>query len=497
MTRTAQADPGLDPGHDSTVDRTPLSECSPLASLAEYPAHGPGKSAGAPWLAPDQDPMKSTSQSRRDVSPAPESVLTLKGLGKSYPSAGWVVRDINLDAAPGELLTVLGPSGCGKTTLLRLIAGFDIPSEGEIHHRGHLISNSGWALAPERRRIGMVFQEHSLFPHLTVRENVQFGLHAPHMGRARRWLRQGLGHWRRGGGKHRHGGREASPEGGSMAPANGGNGDVLENGERHQQPHSSARSFTEPPRRSHPLPGGEGNSEMHLQKRGLVELMEMCGLGEMTERYPHELSGGQQQRVALARALAVRPRLVLLDEPFSNLDSSLRARLRDEVRSILKSLGATAILVTHDQEEAFNMGDRLAVMSRGRLEQVGVPEEVLHQPVNRFVAGFVGLHHFLPGTVADGSIRTELGEFPLPPEGARATEVDVLLRPHQIVPAQGGEGVTVEVVSVKYSHGAPLYTLALPSGRRVEAFLPGSALKIGDRPAIRFEPSSLVFFPAE
>lgn len=437
----------------------PLSECSPLASLAEYPARGAGKPAGAVWVEPAQDSMKSTSHPRPDASPVSEPVLTLKGLGKSYSSAGWVVRDFNLDTAPGELLTVLGPSGCGKTTLLRLIAGFDVPGEGEIHHQGRLISNPGWALAPEQRRIGMVFQEQSLFPHLTVRENVQFGLHAPTLARVRAWLRQGLGLGRK-------------PENGGAAGAGlvSDNRDAIESGERQKQ------------------------------KRGLVELMEMCGLGEMTERYPHELSGGQQQRVALARALAVRPRLVLLDEPFSNLDSSLRARLRDEVRAILKNLGATAILVTHDQEEAFNMGDRMAVMSRGRLEQVGIPVEVLHQPVNRFVAGFVGLHHFLPGTVADGRIHTELGDFPLPPEGSRAKEVDVLLRPNQVAPAEGGKGgkgVNVEVISVKYPHGVPLHTLALPSGRRLEAFLPGLALRIGDRPAIRFEPSPLVFFPAE
>ncbi len=475
MTRTGQVQDAREAARDPQAAPAPLSEGSPLASLAEYPARGAGKPAGAVWVEPAQDYMKSTSHPRHDASPASEPVLILKGLGKSYPSAGWVVRDINLDAAPGELLTVLGPSGCGKTTLLRLIAGFDVPGEGEIHHQGRLISNPGWALPPELRRIGMVFQEQSLFPHLTVRENVQFGLHAPALARASGWLRQGLGLGRKPG----NGGADGeSSDGGISDGANPvpENGDAIEN-----------RDFIR-------------NRERQQQKRGLVELMEMCGLGEMTERYPHELSGGQQQRVALARALAVRPRLVLLDEPFSNLDSSLRVRLRDEVRAILKSLGATAVLVTHDQEEAFSMGDRMAVMSRGRLEQVGIPEEVLHQPVNRFVAGFVGLHHFLPGTVADGRIHTELGDFSLPPEGSRATEVDVLLRPNQVVQAEGkkaGEGVTVEVISVKYPHGVPLHTLALPSGRRVEAFLPGPALPIGSRPAIRFEPSPLVFFPAE
>jgi ABC-type Fe3+/spermidine/putrescine transport system ATPase subunit len=294
--------------------------------------------------------------------------------------------------------------------------------------------------------MGMVFQENTLFPHLTVRENVLFGLQPSLAERLRGWLH--------------------------------------------------------PVRPGRPAPGGEAprpeRSERRTLKRGLVRLMEVCGLAELAERYPHELSGGQQQRVALARALATEPELLLLDEPFSSLDSSLRQRLREDVQRILRAAGITSVLVTHDQEEAINLGDRLAVMCHGRLEQVGLPEDVLRQPANRFVATFIGLNRFLPGRVEDGRVVTELGAFPLPPPGAPAARVDVLLRPTQLHLCGGGGGVPGEVRRVQYLSGQPLCTLVLSSGLEVQALLPESTrLRPGDRPGLRFEPEPLVLFPAE
>lgn len=370
--------------------------------------------------------------------PSSSIELTLAGLYKRFPGVDWVVRGVELGVREGEILSVLGPSGCGKTTLLRLIAGFETPDRGEIRRNGEIISRTGWTLPPEQRHIGMVFQEYTLFPHLTVRENVQFGLVPPLGDRLRGLISREL--------------PASTPE------------------------HRNRLS----------------------RKEGLVRLMDLCGLAEMSERYPHELSGGQQQRVALARALATGPGLLLLDEPFSNLDSSLRQRLREEVRSILKKAGTTSILVTHDQEEAVNMGDRMAVMNQGRLEQVGTPLEVMQNPQNRFVASFIGLNRFLPGAVEGERIISELGEFPLPGHGVRGGRVDILLRPNQVLPCHNGTGVGCQVIQVQYLSGQPLFTLALPSGREIQALLPGSEnLQPGDHTQVRFEPSPLVVFPAE
>ena len=393
---------------------------------------------------------------------APAPILSVSGLWKRFSGVDWVVRDFELSVGEGEILSILGPSGCGKTTLLRLIAGFETPERGEIHNDGKLISRPGWGVPPEQRRIGMVFQEYTLFPHLTVRENVQFGLTPSLAARVRGWI----------------GGKSKTPP---------------ENGEARK-----------------------------ARKEGLVSLMALCGLSEMSDRYPHELSGGQQQRVALARALVTAPRMLLMDEPFSNLDSGLRHHLREEVRAILKAAGTTSILVTHDQEEAINMGDRLAVMNQGRLEQVGAPLEVLQNPANRFVASFIGGNRFLPGRLENGKVVTELGEFPLPPPtpptllsvasgesnrtmGPSATSpvpsgglVDVLLRPSQVAADSNGSGVPSLVLRVQYLNGQALYTLALPSGLEIQALLPESTpLRPGERTHLRFEPSPLIYFPSE
>lgn len=279
---------------------------------------------------------------RSKVPPA----LAVRGLSKRFDQ-DTVVRDLSLDVRPGELISLLGPSGCGKTTTLRMIAGFEQPDQGSIRIDGTVVSDDQTRIAPERRRVGMVFQDYALFPHLTVAQNVGFGL-----------------------------------------------------------PRSR-------------------------QRRGLVEgMLALVGLEGSNDRYPGDLSGGQQQRVAVARALAPEPLIILLDEPFSNLDQSLRVQLRDEIQRILRAANATAVLVTHDQEEALSISDRVGVMIDGQLIQVGTPEEVHHYPNDRRVADFVGDARFLPGTADGRSVVTALGTLRLqrPANGP----VDVLIRPEMV-----------------------------------------------------------------
>src|SRR5512144_252134 len=232
-----------------------------------------------------------------------------------------------LDVAGGEVVALLGPSGCGKTTLLRTIAGFERPDAGTIEVGGRVVAGPSWA-PPEARGVGMVFQDYGLFPHLTVAENVGFGL-------ARR-------------------------DRATRVPA-------------------------------------------------LLALVDLCGLGA---RYPHELSGGQQQRVALARALAPAPRVVLLDEPWSNVDPQLRSELRAEVSAVLRLLRVTTILVTHDREEAFSVADRIALMRDGAIVQVGTPEELYFTPVDRRAAEFLGAGNMLTGDAHEGVAHTSLGLVP-------------------------------------------------------------------------------------
>ncbi len=273
------------------------------------------------------------------------------------------VASTSLAVERGEVVALLGPSGCGKTTLLRMIAGFETPDSGEISIAGVPVSGAGAWVPPERRRVGMVFQDYALFPHLTTAENIAFG-----------------------------------------------------------------------------IPRKERLARVPM----LLALVDLCGLGD---RYPHELSGGQQQRVALARALAPAPEAILLDEPWSNVDPHLRGALRDEVAAILRPLGVTVILVTHDREEAFSLADRIALMRAGTIVQEGTPEELYQVPATRWAAEFVGAANFVPGTVANGLVRTRLGTFPA--NGASgASTVDVLVRPELLElapdPAGGAEVVARE-----------------------------------------------------
>jgi iron(III) transport system ATP-binding protein len=331
----------------------------------------------------------------RDPKPEPtgDVVLELDGVSKAYAETP-VVEGLSLSVHEGELLTLLGPSGCGKTTTLRLIAGLERPTEGTVRIEGESVAGGDAFLPPEERDVGVVFQEFALFPHLTARENVGFGL-------------------------------------------------------------------TDRP-----------DDE---RERRVEDLLELVGLTDHGEKYPEELSGGQQQRVALARSLAPEPRLLLLDEPFSNLDVDLRVEMREEVRRILKEAGVTAISVTHDQEEAMSISDRVAVMYDGQLEQVDTPERVFQHPRSRFVASFLGHAAFLAGTVDGDLVRTGLGSVSMDRiHGLTAeydgSDIDVLVRPDDIAAraAANGEG-NGRVVNRRYLGPTVLYRVELDSGDTIGA----------------------------
>ncbi len=336
-----------------------------------------------------------------------------------------VVDGVSFRIAAGSIACLLGPSGCGKTTLLRCIAGFEPVAEGEIRLEGTVVSGKGFGLPPEKRRIGMVFQDYSLFPHLTIAGNIGFGLTA--------------------------------------LPA----------------PQRIAR---------------------------VQELLSTIGLSGQEEKYPHELSGGQQQRVALARALAPRPELLLLDEPFSNLDVELRERLSLEVRGILKKEGMTAILVTHDQHEAFAMADEIGLMADGRIQQWDTPYNLYHRPANRFVADFIGQGVFLPGTVrGDRQVDIELGclspQLPLEcHQGCAACgkgcQVQVLLRPDDVI-HDDHSPLQAEVVHRAFRGAEFLYTLRLASGAEVLALVPSHHNHaVGEKVGIRLDIDHVVAFRA-
>ncbi len=343
-------------------------------------------------------------------------ILALHDIECRYGEAV-VVRGLDMHVAAGSTVCLLGPSGCGKTTVLRAIAGFIPVSRGEILIKGQLVSRPGYRLPPEKRRLGMVFQDYALFPYLTVAENVGFGLRG--IARAQK-------------------------------------------------------------------------------KRMVREVLETVGLAGLEERYPHELSGGQQQRVALARALAPRPDLILLDEPFSNLDIDMRERLSSEVRDILKRQGSTAVLVTHDQHEAFALGDQVGVMHEGRLLQWDTPYNLYHEPSCRFVADFIGQGVFLRGTLlAPDTVETELGIY----RGNRAypwgrgTRVEVLFRPDDIVPDPASP-LKAEVIQRAFKGAEILYTLRLATGGVVLSLFPSHADHcIGERVGIRVQADHLVAFP--
>ena len=339
-------------------------------------------------------------------STTPELAMRTLGLSKQFGDVV-AVETVDLDVRRGEFLGVLGPSGCGKTTLLRLVAGFERPDAGGVEIAGEVMAGPRKNVAPERRRIGMVFQESALFPHLDVAGNIGFGL--PRAGRRARQAR-------------------------------------------------------------------------------VAELVALVGLAGLQHRMPHELSGGQQQRVALARALAPDPALILLDEPFSSLDATLRAQLRGEVRDILRAAGATTLFVTHDQAEALEIADRVAVMRAGRIEQLSTPTDLYLRPVNRFVAGFVGEANLLPGEVRHGEVQTLVGRFRATGDAlADGSRAEVLLRPEQLhmLPVEKLSSpprpeAVLHVVR-RVFHGAEVHhVLRSESGMELEAATSSSAtLEVG------------------
>jgi iron(III) transport system ATP-binding protein len=329
------------------------------------------------------------------------SAIRLRGVSKAF-GATRAVREVTLEIEGGELMAVLGPSGCGKTTLLRLIAGFETPDAGCVNVGAEVVAGPGRLVPPEQRRVGMVFQDYALFPHLTVEANVAFGL-------VRRPREE----------------REA------------------------------------------------------LTRRTL----ELVGLQHKVDRHPHELSGGERQRVALARALAPEPELVLLDEPFSNLDATLRADLRREVELILRDAEATALLVTHDQEEALSLADRLAVMREGSIVQVGTPEEVYGLPATRWAAQFVGEVNVLSGVARGRGVQTELGRFDL--RAPASGPVHVAVRPEQFELSVHHDG-NAEVVAREFRGHDVLYRLRHEGGRTVLVQLPSLELyEVGARVYVR------------
>tara|TARA_B100000965_G_scaffold325356_1_gene287598 strand:- start:1997 stop:3058 length:1062 start_codon:yes stop_codon:yes gene_type:complete len=320
---------------------------------------------------------------------------------KSNKESNWVLKDINFSLKPGELVGLLGPSGCGKTTLLRLIAGFDKPIRGSIKKKGQIISDNNYLLSPERRHIGMVFQDYALFPHLNVWDNVCFGI---------------------------------------------------------------------------------------TKKKQSIEranwLLNLLDIFEFKNRYPHELSGGQSQRVALARALAPGTSLVLLDEPFCSLDVEVRARLRAELSSVLKSCSASALLVTHDPHEALAICDRVVVMRRGEIQQYSTPLEMVSTPSNDFVGQFVFQRNILPIQYIDQNYSTCIGKLNISFDTSISTDSVCMFDKNSILIEPDLNGLFT-VMSKEYRINFYLYTVIFDSQKLSVEMDLDTTLGIGDKCNVR------------
>lgn len=355
--------------------------------------------------------------------PRPDALLEVRDIHQSYADRE-VVKGLSFALQKGQIGCLLGSSGCGKTTILRCIAGFEALDRGEIWLNRRLVGGAGCQVPPEARRIGMVFQDYALFPHLTIADNIGFGLH-----------------------------RKAAA----------------------------------------------------LRRSRVDALLRTVGLSGLGEKFPHEISGGQQQRVALARALAPEPDLLLLDEPFSNLDVDLRERLSLEVRDIIKSTDTTAVIVTHDQQEAFAIADEIGVMHEGEIEQWDSAYNLYHRPVSRYVADFIGQGVFVPAAVLSGrQVKFELGvlngKIPKACDMGcevcgKGCKVDVLLRPDDII-HDDASGMRAEVVHKAFRGAEILYTLKLDSGSKVLSLVPSHHNHgIGERIGIRLDVDHVVAFP--
>ena len=341
------------------------------------------------------------------------ALLSLSNVSVSYGETQ-VLADVSLELESGKLLAVLGQSGAGKSTLLRLIAGFDNVSSGEIQLDGNVLSKAGKTTPPEKRGIGIVPQDAALFPHLTVSQNIGFGLKQ--------------------------------------------------------------------------LSGSQREAR-------IAELLELTKLSEFADRRPDQLSGGQAQRVALARALAPRPKLVLLDEPFSALDAELREELRAEVRSVLRAEGATAILVTHDQEEALSLADKVAVLREGRIIQVGTPAEIYNSPADVGIATFLGDSVLVDGVVQDGKIATDLGRLTPLNQVQEGSEGIVAIRSENFYLQPNPKGDSQVVGRVFFGHDAVLEVKTPKLTIRARSngpFAPevGMRVTVWVRGSVNFYPSS-------
>ncbi|MCL0101916.1 ABC transporter ATP-binding protein [Dehalococcoidia bacterium] len=343
-------------------------------------------------------------------------VIAVAGLTKTFPeSEVAAVDDLSFAVNQGEVLAILGPSGCGKTTTLRLLAGFEIPDAGDVRMRDKVVTSPDHWVPPEKRGLGMVFQHIALFPHLTVLENVTYGL-------------------------------------------------------------SRMKSVE--------------------KRRQATEMLKLVGMDGLMKRYPHQLSGGQQQRVALARALAPKPLVLLMDEPFASLDADLRAQMRRELKLLLAQLGTTVIIVTHDQEEAFLLADRILILHKGRLQQLNTPDNVYHRPASRFEANFVGLADFVPAKVVNRTVSTELGEFTydaIPPDGP----VELMVRPDDLRIEPDDKSTSV-IVDREFKGADNLYSVRLPSGKVVRSAHPSEPVySVGQAVKVNPNLTHVILFPRE
>jgi iron(III) transport system ATP-binding protein len=353
--------------------------------------------------------------------PSATPVLSCQNLTKRF-GATFAVENVSFALNKGDLLGLLGPSGCGKTTLLRLVAGFETPEAGEICLAGRQVCGPDRQIPPERRQVGVVFQDYALFPHLSVAENVSFGL------------------------------KQLSRRG--------------------QLPKKQIDTLAN-------------------------EAIALVGLSGMERRYPHELSGGQQQRVALARALAPRPPLVLLDEPFSNLDVQVRLYLRQEVRDILKSIGASGIFVTHDQEEALAIADQVAVMQTAKIVQIDSPERIYQNPASRFIAEFVTQANFLPATLRESGWETEIGLVGHLAKADNAQQGDLMIcqEDMQIVADDAGP---LTVQGRQFLGREYQYALRLPSAQVIQVRSPShQRFAVGSQVRVTINREQIKFFPTK
>ncbi|NJM21425.1 MAG: ABC transporter ATP-binding protein [Richelia sp. SL_2_1] len=325
-------------------------------------------------------------------------ILSLQNITKLFAESQIpAVNNVSLTLQEGDILALLGPSGCGKTTLLRIIGGFEYPQTGEVKiGKDKVCCPVSW-IPPEKRDIGIVFQDYALFPHLTVAENVAFGLK---------------------------------------------------------------------------------NSDQRQTKQRISQILNLVRLDTLEKRYPYELSGGQQQRVALARALAPQPKLMLLDEPLSNLDIQVRLQLREEIRDILKIAGTSAIFITHDQEEALAIADIVGVMRQGCLEQIGTPEQIYSYPESRFVAEFVTQANFLPARRQDNVWQTEIGDFEIKDNRSR-DEAEIMIRQEDLI-LQPDTNSRVKITKRRFLGREYRYCLETASGKEIHArTIVDTALPVG------------------